>query len=181
MKSLVLALVLLFTVSAAACDKGDKTTEAEVHYQAADGLAGEGKSREAIAEYDLAISLNPKHVDAYVNRGGEYGILEEYDKAIADFTKALEFEPADELILGNRGLAYAFTGDYEKALADYAEAIRLAPVKSTAYENRAMVYTMQGQDTAAEADVEKAVELGASLDALNKRIEIFKLRREKAE
>jgi tetratricopeptide (TPR) repeat protein len=43
----------------------------------------------AIADYDKAIAINPRHADAYVNRGNAYGEKGQTDGAIADLDKAI--------------------------------------------------------------------------------------------
>ena len=52
-------------------------------------------SEQAIADYNLAIEIQPEYYEAYVNRGIVY--LEQKQDAhaaIADFTKAIEIDPA---------------------------------------------------------------------------------------
>jgi tetratricopeptide (TPR) repeat protein len=51
----------------------------------------------AIAEFDKAITLNPKHANAYGNRGYAYEKLGQRDKAIADFRKVIELRPGDKV------------------------------------------------------------------------------------
>ncbi len=47
----------------------------------------------AIADYDKAIKLNPKHAKAYNNRGITYEVKGDKERAIADYRKALQIQP----------------------------------------------------------------------------------------
>lgn len=47
----------------------------------------------AIANYDKALELNPKYIQAYYNRGGTKINLEDYQGAIKDFNEVLELDP----------------------------------------------------------------------------------------
>ena len=42
-----------------------------------------------VADYTEAIRLDPKHVDAYINRGAVYDDKLDYDKALADFNREM--------------------------------------------------------------------------------------------
>ncbi len=61
------------------------------HYQRGLELGDEGRWREAVSEFDRAISLNPDHVNAYAQRGFAYAELGETDRAIADMQRARAF------------------------------------------------------------------------------------------
>ena len=88
---LLAALVVL-----AAC-----STEAERRYEAGLLLHEEGRLREAVAEYDEAIRLDPEYAVAYHQRGIAYAELGETRLAIKDYR--------DEIILNPR-YAPAFVG-----------------------------------------------------------------------
>jgi tetratricopeptide (TPR) repeat protein len=81
--------------------------------------ADKGLWDEAIAEYNRAIELNPRFVEAYFARGVAH--IEgkgQYDKAISDFTEAIKIAPEDADAYNNRGVALHLNGDYEKAWED---------------------------------------------------------------
>ena len=59
--------------------------------------------KEAIADYDKAIELNPKDAKAYYNRGNAKHQLKQYKEAIADYDKAIELNPKDANAYNNRG------------------------------------------------------------------------------
>ena len=52
-----------------------------------------GQYREAIADYNKAIKINPKYAEAYNNRGLTYRQIGNEVKALKDFKKASELDP----------------------------------------------------------------------------------------
>ncbi len=95
------------------------------HYNAGLDLEGQGRFEEAIAEYDMAISSNPRFAQAFNNRGGLYGRLGDLQSAIEDFDEAIRLDPQYALAYFNRGLAYNATGEAALADADFARAAEL--------------------------------------------------------
>jgi tetratricopeptide (TPR) repeat protein len=61
-----------------------------------------GRFDKAIADYDKAISLNPRDSQAYNNRGRIFEKMGELDKAIADFDKAVALNPSNAEAYNNR-------------------------------------------------------------------------------
>ena len=84
---------------------------------------------EAVADYDLAIKLDPKSVLAYNGRGEAKSKLNRFAEAIADFTQAITLDPKLASAYHNRGFAYYKLGNtklnYRKAIADYNIAMQL--------------------------------------------------------
>src|ERR1700687_4507232 len=81
----------------------------------------------AIADYNQAISLNPKNPIFYNNRGIAYRNKDDFDRAIADYNQAISLNPRDHDAYYNRGIAYRNKGDIDHAIADYNQAISLNP------------------------------------------------------
>ncbi len=81
----------------------------------------------AIQAYDRALSLNPKYVAAYYNRGLAYAALGALDSAIADCTRAIELAPDQVQAYRQRGLLYFRKGVFDQALRDYDAALQLDP------------------------------------------------------
>ena len=54
-----------------------------------------GDNDKAIGDYNQAIQMNPKFVQAYCNRGYAYKAKGEFDKALADFDEAIQVDPQD--------------------------------------------------------------------------------------
>jgi tetratricopeptide (TPR) repeat protein len=82
----------------------------------------------AIADYDKAISLDPKgRSNFYANRGMAYIGKGLFDKAFSDLDRAISMDPKDFRAYGGRGRAYAGRGDLDRAIADYTRSLELDP------------------------------------------------------
>jgi tetratricopeptide (TPR) repeat protein len=66
--------------------------------------------RAAIADYDAALSVNPRYADALANRGGSRADLGELDAALADLEEAIRIDPARATYRFNLGLVLATWG-----------------------------------------------------------------------
>lgn len=81
----------------------------------------------AIADYTMAIELNPEYADAHYNRGCSYYEVGDYQKSIADLTRAIELSPGADEYYGQRSVVYLFNDQPDLAQADQDEsdALRL--------------------------------------------------------
>ena len=134
-------------------------SKAEEHYEAGLKLESEGKLREAIAEYDEAIRLEPYFAPAYNNRGIAYARLGQIERAVLDYDEAIRLNPYYALAYSNRGNAYISLGQFELAVQDLDEAIRLEPNFAKTYNNRGTAYNRLGQHQRAIQDFNEAISL----------------------
>ena len=95
--------------------------------------------KEAIADFDKAIQLNPDVAVAYYNRGTAKFRLAESEDAHGNSQKAREL--------------------YQEAINDYTQTLEKSPWNVSAYRNRGFAKAALGQTEAAEADFQKAKEL----------------------
>jgi len=110
--------------------------------------------------WDKAIAANPRHAEAYNNRGLAFYNLKLYPQAIEDFSQALRIKPQYAEALNNRGNVYYAMDQYEKAEADFNQSLQIKPNYSKAHLNRGLVYSqMQKKDQSCE-DFRKACDLG---------------------
>ncbi len=134
-------------------------SKAGAHYEAGLKLESEEKWREAIAEYDEAIRLEPYLAPAYNNRGNAYGRLGQIERAFRDYDEAIRLNPYYAVAYSNRGNAYTRLGQFERAFRDYDEAIRLNPYYALAYSNRGNAYISLDQFELAVQDLDEAIRL----------------------
>ena len=92
----------------------------------------------------------------YTNRGVEYEIKQEYDKAIADHDLAIKADPKNPAPYNNRGNAYLAKQDYEHAIADFDMAVKLNPKYAEAFFNRGMAKRNHGDMAGGEEDIAQA-------------------------
>jgi tetratricopeptide (TPR) repeat protein len=123
----------------------------------------EGDFDRAIADYNEAITLDPKNAgNALNNRGLAYAKKDDLNRAIADFNEAIKLDPLDPLAFHNRGIAYAHKKDFKRAIAQFNAAIRLKPNYSLALYFRGLAKQQSGDKTGA-ADIARARQLDPSV------------------
>ena len=90
--------------------------------------AGDAK---ALAEYNLAISLQPNRSVQFSNRGEVYVDQGKYDEAMADFNKAIKISDSQVYFAYYyRGLLYEELGDVMSARQDLQKAADLGYQKA---------------------------------------------------
>ena len=139
-------------VSIAGCTKIIKVGKQSVrniagaHFFRGNSYQAKGDLKRAVADYNKAITLNPKDGDFYINRGVAYLAIKEFDLAIKDESKAIELKPESPGPYNNRGNAYNQKGDRAHAIEDYTKAISLDPDDVTYYVNRGYAYLLVEQN-----------------------------------
>jgi tetratricopeptide (TPR) repeat protein len=80
---------------------------------------------ETIVTASVAIKLDPKLLQAYVNRAWAFNERALYDKAILDLNQALQINPGNAFVYSSRALIFQRQGDDRKAVSDYEKACQL--------------------------------------------------------
>jgi tetratricopeptide (TPR) repeat protein len=109
-----------------------------------------------IENMDRAITLDPDTPYYYEQRGFQYGLNGDNDRAPADFEKGLALKP-DARLFFVRALTYKRMGDDVRALADLDRAIALAPKEPTYYSVKAEIYLAQGKTVEALAMLDQGI------------------------
>ena len=81
----------------------------------------------AVWEYEKAIALNPKGVEAYNGAGIAYAMLKRYSEAVKAQHKALTLQPDFTEAHAGLGLAYLMQNKNDLALKHYRRAVTLNP------------------------------------------------------
>jgi lipoprotein NlpI len=113
----------------------------------------------AIADFTLAIKLDPKATTTYTNRGIAYRYQGDLDGAIADFTLAIKLDSKLAKAYSNRCWAYFGKGNNDQAIADCSQAIELNPKDPNGYFNRGRANLLTGVTAKALVDLNQAREL----------------------
>ena len=93
-------------------------------------------ARCSIADFNVAIRLDPKFAFAYNNRGFSYARKGDLDRAISDFGEAIRLDPRYVLAYINRGGTWYDKGDYYRAIADFDQALQLNPALTVVRQAR---------------------------------------------
>ncbi|MBR4642010.1 MAG: tetratricopeptide repeat protein [Selenomonadaceae bacterium] len=126
----------------------------------------ESNRRQALADLDKALRLNPNYADAYGNRGFVYYGAKNFSAAIKDFDKAIQLNPNDAQNYTYRGFCYRQT-DVAKAAADFDKAVELLPNNPSVYFNRGNFYEHDVKDfSKAVQDYSRAIDLTTREDLL---------------
>ncbi len=118
-----------------------------------------GDAEGAMEDFDKAIEMDEKNVEAFSGRG----YLRLYDgdqsEAMADFNRALAIAPHDTSALCGRGQANANMGNEKEALADFNLAIKLDPSNAPSYIFRGYHLERHGDQPRAIADFDQTIKL----------------------
>jgi eukaryotic-like serine/threonine-protein kinase len=139
---------------------------------------GTGHYPEAIAEFQLALSLEPTNEEAAVGLANSYeheGKITEAEKA---YQQAVQAHPNSRYSYNSFGLFYLHRNQYDKALEMYRKVAEIAPDWYGTYANIGSIYDEMGQYEKAIDPLKKSiairpsyagyVNLGAAYFGLNK-------------
>jgi serine/threonine protein kinase/tetratricopeptide (TPR) repeat protein len=120
---------------------------------------------EALAFYTDLIDSNPRHSQAYLERGALYERTGKWKQAIDDYKKAIEYDPENVEALGKLGnffighFGHLFPGNRDEIALPYLRrAIELQPTNPRSYNDLAFYYKVTGRPKEAAAAYRKAAE-----------------------
>jgi len=172
-----LLLAIFLASSLAACLPTDQRLlkEGDRYYDAGDKLNVEGKSSEALKQYDLAVQqyskaleANPQSIPGYLSRGAAYTELGKYDEALKDLGQVIQMDPENTMAYYQRAMTEIFAQKYDQSIADSNQCIKLGLENHFVYYNRGVAYARKGNYEFALADFTKAKTLTNSADFIKK-------------
>ena len=116
----------------------------------------------AIANFGIAITINPVYWEAYLARAVAYvNGISDWDKALDDVNKAIEIDPQKKSSSGAssyriRGILYFQKGEYDKTISDSAKAIEINPKDAYAYYWRGRAHYAQ-ERAIGSSEIEKYI------------------------
>ncbi len=142
-------------------DQGGLTPsrEAITRYYRAYSFGETGKRREAIADLNIAIELDPTDADYFDLRGRNHRRIGEIDKAISDYSSAVEIDPKNHSSWNGLGFIYEKRHELDRALAAYEKAVEAKPDFDIGHRNIGDVHAALGQFTQAIAAYNKAINI----------------------
>ncbi|MBD2166449.1 tetratricopeptide repeat protein [Calothrix membranacea FACHB-236] len=130
----------------------------QVFFRCAEGYRSMNEYDKALQNFDRAIELYPRYVEAIVGRGRTYSLIRRDEEALQDFNRAIELDPKEEWAI-RRGITYHLMKRYDEALQDFNHAIELNPKGEWAIANRGITYRTMERYDAALQDFNRAIEL----------------------
>gem|GEM_PF-1338391 len=121
-----------------------------------------GDLRGALEDFDTAISMDGKNIEAFSGRGYLRLYNSDGKGAISDFNQALAVDSKNASALCGRGQAHADMGDEKEALADFNLAIKLDPTNAPSYIFRGYHLERHGDQPRAIADFDQTIKLDPS-------------------
>jgi tetratricopeptide (TPR) repeat protein len=122
-------------------------------------LAKSGKTEEALAEFDRALTLDPYNTQALYGRGLIYQSEKQHQQAIEDFTAANGLTPQRAEPLLARATSYLALDKAKEAATDLDEAVQADPNNAPAWATRGLVYERLGDKAKAVASYNRAIAL----------------------
>lgn len=113
----------------------------------------------ALHALDYCILISTENIQAYLEQGDVFFLMDRYAEAIKSYENSLDFFPGNAITYYNIGECYERLNDYEKARENYARSIRLYPDLSAAWYSIGMVLSYQDKYYEAIHYLKKSVEL----------------------
>ncbi len=120
---------------------------------------GAGRTTEALAAYDRALALQPRHVAARNGRALALQALGRSDEAERELDAALALDPDSATTHSNLGNLYFRRDEIARARDAYLAAVRLDPGHADAHNNLGSAYFRLGDRARAEAEYRTALRL----------------------
>jgi tetratricopeptide (TPR) repeat protein len=118
------------------------------------------ESDSAIADYNIAISMDSDFIEAYIGRALLYEIsLDDYRKAASDYTKVISIDPDYSYLYTYRSNCFLSLGDTTRALQDLNKSLGFDQKFDYIYFKRAQLYTDLNMFEEAIRDYTEAIKL----------------------
>lgn len=103
-------------------------------------------AKAALANYNKALEMNPKHVDALVRKGITLYDERQSDEALECLNKVVKLSPKSFKAVYNRGRVHLDMNDIDSAAADFDKAVSLKPNHAKAHELFGEALSRQGKE-----------------------------------
>src|SRR5438270_11489053 len=139
-------------VGAATAESHSATVQGEM-------LARSGKPKEALAEFDRAVEIDPNNAQALYGRGMLYQAEKQHQSAIEDFSAANGLKPQQPEPLLARATSYLALDKFKEAASDLDEAVQADPQNAQIWTERGLAYERLGNRSKAAECYARAISL----------------------
>jgi Flp pilus assembly protein TadD len=129
------------------------------NFNLGNALRKQGKVNEAVARYQKALEIDPRHAQAHVNLGAILSQKGRLNEAISQFQTAVQFEPDNAEAHYNLALALGDQGHLGEAIPQYMEALRIQPDSAQYHYNLGNALARQGRLDEAVLHYQQALQL----------------------
>ena len=143
------------------------SSQEQLLYNKANALLGLKDYNGAISYYQMAIAVNPKMVESYINMGIAYKEQNLFQDAIKSLETGLEINPKSSEAYLNLGTCYSAINDYKKAALNFNKALEIKSDFAEAYVNLGDLYNRSNKLAEAEVAFKKALDLNPSIPEAN--------------
>ena len=119
----------------------------------------------AIADYTVALRLEPDAPEPLGNRCWIHAIRGRIDAALADCNRSIALDPDNPDARDARGLVYLRMNKWAAAIADYDVALRLKPGYSSSLYGRGLAKHRTGDQAGGDADIAAAIKVAPGIAA----------------
>jgi tetratricopeptide (TPR) repeat protein len=118
---------------------------------------------ELIQQYTRIIQENPKNAYAYTQRGTQYGLKGDTDKALADFDHAIRLDAKSWIAFYSRGVVYSkmkpTPSHVRHAIDDFLKSIEISPNSADSHSALGAEYEVAGELEKAIRELDLAISL----------------------
>jgi tetratricopeptide (TPR) repeat protein/peroxiredoxin len=126
--------------------------------------AREGRTDEAVSNFQEALKLNPDHMIALDNLGSAYRQSKRWDDARKTYERALQVNANDAEANYGLGMVYAQSDDTARAYDSLQRALKLRPVYPEALNNLGILYLRTQRRDEAVATFEECIRVAPSFE-----------------
>ncbi len=137
--------------------------DVETHLAQGEQYLQQNKLSEAVAEFQMAIQLDPGSVEGHFRLGNAYYQQGQLDKAAEEFQKTLELDSKNVDARSNLGAVYYERGDFARAATEFKQASSLQPEDADIHYNLGAAYVQQYNYDEAIAEFKEALRLSPEL------------------
>ena len=156
----------------------ESPNDADAWYLLGRSKYNENEYAASISDFEHALTLRPKYIEAENNIGLCWKELNDRDKARTAFQAAIDWQgdaPLDAQPFLNLGILSADANEFDGALLLLKRALSIAPKNPSVHEELGKVYLATNQLTQAQSEIEQAIALAPDTSSLHYKLgQIFR-------